>query len=172
MEESHDSLRAGLAAGDAAAYRLVYERYGAALFAAALRLLANRADAEDAVQDLFASLVKRRERLKHVSDLKAYLFAALRHAAADIARRRRGATLSVTHFRPSGGAGDIEPDAEHLWRLVARLPHEQREVLVLKIQGDLTLAQIGEVFGISPNTAASRYRYALEKLQQMLEKRP
>jgi RNA polymerase sigma-70 factor (ECF subfamily) len=52
------------------------------------------------------------------------------------------------------------------------LPAEQREVISLKIDGDLTFAQIAAVFDISPNTAASRYRYALEKLRRMLEPIP
>jgi DNA-directed RNA polymerase specialized sigma24 family protein len=45
---------------------------------------------------------------------------------------------------------------------------KQREIIALKIDGELTFAQIGEVLGISPNTAASRYRLALEKLRTAL----
>ena len=43
------------------------------------------------------------------------------------------------------------------WRIA--LPPEQREVVLLKIDGELTFAQIAEVIGASMNTAASRYRY-------------
>ena len=53
-------------------------------------------------------------------------------------------------------------------RFVARLPQEQREVVALKIDGGLTFAEIGEALSISANTAASRYRYALEKLRDSL----
>jgi RNA polymerase sigma-70 factor (ECF subfamily) len=49
------------------------------------------------------------------------------------------------------------------------LPCEQREVVLLKIDGELTFAQIAVVMGTSINTAASRYRYALEKLRTELE---
>ena len=49
------------------------------------------------------------------------------------------------------------------------LPPEQREVVLLKIDGELTFVQIGQVLGVSMNTAASRYRYALEKLRTTLE---
>ena len=51
----------------------------------------------------------------------------------------------------------------------AGLPIEQREVLSLKIDGGLTFAEIAAVLGIRPNTAASRYRYALEKLRTLLD---
>jgi RNA polymerase sigma-70 factor (ECF subfamily) len=49
------------------------------------------------------------------------------------------------------------------------LPPEQRELVALKIEGDLTFGEIAVVLGISPNTAASRYRYALEKLRLALQ---
>ena len=47
------------------------------------------------------------------------------------------------------------------------LPDEQREVVVLKIWGQLTFEEAAAVIGISPNTAASRYRYGLEKLKDI-----
>ena len=49
---------------------------------------------------------------------------------------------------------------------VGRLPNEQREVLVMKIWNDLTFAEIASALGISQNTAASRYRYALAALKK------
>ena len=52
---------------------------------------------------------------------------------------------------------------------LARLPVLQREVLVLKIWQELTFDQIGAALGIPPNTAASRYRYALIALRKQLE---
>jgi RNA polymerase sigma-70 factor (ECF subfamily) len=48
------------------------------------------------------------------------------------------------------------------------LPPEQREVVVLKIWGELTFAQIGDALAINPETAASRYRYGLGRLQTTL----
>ena len=49
-------------------------------------------------------------------------------------------------------------------------PTEQREVIVLKVDAGLTFAELAAVLGISANTAASRYRYALEKLRTALER--
>jgi DNA-directed RNA polymerase specialized sigma24 family protein len=64
---------------------------------------------------------------------------------------------------------DVVPPApgsdDDLAAAVASLPGEQREVIALKIDGGLTFAEIAAVTGTSPNTAASRYRYALEKLR-------
>ena len=59
--------------------------------------------------------------------------------------------------------------AERVRRILAGLPAEQSEVVTLKHWEDLTFAEIAEVLGISQNTVASRYRYAMEKLQRSLE---
>ena len=52
---------------------------------------------------------------------------------------------------------------------IDRLPHEQREVLVMKIWSELTFVEIAEALEISQNTAASRYRYALSALKKDLQ---
>jgi RNA polymerase sigma-70 factor, ECF subfamily len=53
-----------------------------------------------------------------------------------------------------------------------RLPEAQREVLVLRIWGELSFPQVAETLSISANTAASRYRYALSKLRESLAQEP
>ena len=58
--------------------------------------------------------------------------------------------------------------AQLVRRALGKLPPPQAEVVVLKIWEEMTFAEIGEVLGQSPNTAASRYRYALQKLSQHL----
>ena len=60
------------------------------------------------------------------------------------------------------------PRSERLQQSLAALPLEQREVIALKIDAELTFAQIGAVLGVNPNTVASRYRLALEKLRTAL----
>jgi RNA polymerase sigma factor (sigma-70 family) len=51
---------------------------------------------------------------------------------------------------------------------ISVLPEEQRAVVHLKIWEDQTFAEIAETLGIPANTAASRYRYALDKLEGLL----
>ena len=169
MEED---LVKGLAAGDAAAYQQAYDRYGAALFRTAARMLGSQCDAEDAVQEVFAALVRSRSRLAQIANLKAYVFVSLRHVAAQIRNRRERramAGLDETQCLAQC-APEASDESERLWAFVACLPIEQQEVLTMKIQGELTFKDIGAICGISTNTAASRYRYALEKLKQMMEK--
>jgi RNA polymerase sigma-70 factor (ECF subfamily) len=136
-------------------------------------MLGCREDAEDVVQEVFVALVRSRRRLADVRDLTAYLFAALRRAAGRCAARRaRGIALSefvAEQIVAAAARHDCSgPSSERLEHAVRALPAEQREVIALKIDGELTFAQIGEVLGVSINTAASRYRYALERLRAAL----
>lgn len=169
-----DPLLTALAAGDARAFSVLYERFGARLHGAAWGMLGRREDAEDAVQEVFAALVRSRGRLTEVDDMTAYLFAALRRAAGRIAIRRTrqpigSATAADEAIAPDAAANSDPLQSERLERALRSLPLEQREVIALKIDGELTFGQIAEVLGISINTAASRYRYALEKLRTALE---
>ena len=167
-EPSGELLAQGLAEGREEAFAALYDRYGPALFRVARAMLGSTPDAEDAVQEVFVGLVRVRPRLGAVEDLRAYLFAALRHAAAKIAAHRLPGSVRVEALdqvpAPTARAADGERSAR-LERGLRALPCAQRELVALKIDGDLTFAEIAVLLGISPNTAASRYRYALEKLR-------
>lgn len=174
-EPGPEQLLAGLAAGQEAAFVALYRQFGDRLYRTALTLLTRSQDAEDAVQEVFVSLVRSQRRLPDVENLAAYLFASLRRAAGRIAARR-ARTTGMSIAVPDAGADaaaascDLTTDQQadrRTWLrgALGRLPAEQREIIALKIDGELTFAEIAVALGISPNTAASRYRYALEKLR-------
>jgi RNA polymerase sigma factor (sigma-70 family) len=167
-----DPLIAGLVAGDERAYAALYDRYALRLYRTALGIVRRREEAEDAVQEVFLGVLKSRQKLRDVRDLTAYLFTALRRAAGRIAAcRARWPALSQEAVSAAAARPQDEssPCGERLQRALMALPPEQREVILLKFDGELTFAQIGQVLGVSMNTAASRYRYALEKLRTTLE---
>jgi RNA polymerase sigma-70 factor (ECF subfamily) len=167
---SDDRLLAGLIAGREEAFAALYDHYARSLYRVAWTLLRSGPDAEDAVQEVFLGIVRVRSALANVENLRAYLFSALRHAAARLAARARPAEWpaaeAAARDRPDGPDPDL---AYRLERALAALPLEQRTVLSLKIDGGLTFAETAAVLGIRPNTAASRYRYALEKLRALLD---
>jgi RNA polymerase sigma-70 factor (ECF subfamily) len=169
-----DPLLEGLAAGCEEAYAALYDQFGAVLFRVARTLLGSCQDAEDAVQEVFVGLVRARQSLGNVANLRAYLFSSLRRAAARLDSERNG-RLTV-RFAEIGdiaapiGCSRVTDEAVQLELALHGLPFEQREVVALKIDGGLTFAEIGAELGVSVNTAASRYRYALEKLRAALEK--
>ena len=172
-----DPLLWGLAAGDEESFGALYDRYGARLYRVAVSVLRSREDAEDAVQDLFAALIRSRKRLLGVDDLEAYLFVSLRRAVARrlMRRDRQPKARDPSDLEASSRGTPMAQSGEDHERLdwaLGRLPAAQREVVALKLEGGLTFAQIGQVIGASLNTAASRYRYALERLRALLEESP
>jgi RNA polymerase sigma-70 factor (ECF subfamily) len=99
----------------------------------------------------------------------------VRSIALDFIRRdKRRARREATVFADADST--VEPQFEWedeaqsaLAAAVNCLPHDQREVLVLKIWNELTFSEIAGALGISQNTAASRYRYALANLKKSLQ---
>jgi RNA polymerase sigma-70 factor, ECF subfamily len=173
LRPAQDPLIQALAEGREEAFATLYDCFAASLFRVAVTILGSSQDAEDAVQEVFVALFRGRQRLRQVENLRAYLFAALRRTAARrAAAPHRPRSLSPQELAQIASPASIGPDKEQelrLERALRSLPGEQREVIALKVDGGLTFAEIGVVLGINANTAASRYRYGLEKLRAALE---
>ena len=125
-------------------------------------------DAEDIVQDAFVRFWRK----EHSIENRGLLYATVRSVALDLLRRdarraRREANASLEMEQSTPPQFDFDDGSQReLATAVDRLPVEQREVLVMKIWSELTFAEIGQALGISQNTAASRYRYALAALKK------
>jgi RNA polymerase sigma-70 factor (ECF subfamily) len=129
------------------------------------------ADAEDVVQEAFVRFWRRDLSIHN----RALLYAAVRSAALDLIRRdsrrarRENEAMAETERHVQPQFEQLEDSERELVRAVDRLPRDQREVIVMKIWNELTFAEIGETLGISQNTAASRYRYALANLKKIAQ---
>ena len=138
----------------------------------AVTVTRHQQDAEDAVQ---AALVKVAAQPRHVATADQpwhYLLRMVRNESLLILRQRKrvyaASNLSdlITHV--SVDEAELEETHRAVWKALRGLPTSQSEVVVLKIWEGLTFAQISEVLSISGATAASRYRYAMEKLARTL----
>ncbi len=164
--------------GQRAACEALYDRLASRLLGAARMLGCSAVEAEDMVHDLFVRMVRCGTLLGDIDDPDAYAFASLRHAVFRARQRRmleRTAIERIGRDRQADGrlvsesvAGRNSEPAPSLIRALATLPEAQREVVALKIDGGLTFAQIAKVTNVSLNTAAGRYRYAMEKLRAAL----
>ena len=153
-----------------------FEAHGPKLLLCARQWTRSLADAEDVLQEAFVRYWRHQRQLP--GDPQALLITSLRRAALDHARResrRIGREAKTVDGAEDDGAW-FEPqpgdDAERRREIEAALlclPAEQREVLVLKIWNELTFEQIARTLAIPPNTAASRYRYALAALRKELK---
>ena len=150
--------------------------YGPKLLLCARQWTRSLADAEDVVQEAFVRYWRNQRHLP--GDPQALLITSVRRAALDLARRNSRRTaredfadggLEETESVFAALPGEGDERRQEIEVALRRLPPEQREVLVLKIWQELTFEKIGELLAISPNTAASRYRYALVALRKELE---
>ena len=145
----------------------LYDAFGPALFRYALMLLARREAAEDVIQQVFVALLDRGT--GHITDPQTYLRAAVRNACYSQLRAGRVRAPAVGSDEILEARPDSVPlSAEDRLALEAgilALPAEQREVIHLHVFEGLTFKEVAAATGETPNTAASRYRYALGKLR-------
>jgi RNA polymerase sigma-70 factor (ECF subfamily) len=85
-------------------------------------------------------------------------------------RREQTAGRGAAAWFDPGACSPLESEEEmrRVQAALELLPTAQREVLVLHVWGELTFAEVAAVLKVSPNTAASRYRYALTSLRRQL----
>jgi len=162
--------------GNRDALRRIYEKYKNDLLKLAVALTNDVNAAEDVVQDVFVSFAQSAVRIRPSGNLKKYLVTCVanrirnrkrdrqRHKASDI--DDSGNVISDAK-RPEQWA-ILSEELELLSNAMAQIPYEQREVLVLYMQTDLTFRQIAAIQNTSINTVQGRYRYGLNKLRSIL----
>ena len=166
-------------ATDGTMWQRMLHQCGDGLFLYARQLCHNDADAADVVQEAFLRVWRKHAKNGVTEpDLPALCYSAVRYTVLDRQRqaarrwRREVAAGPSLYEQPSLFESSLEQAEEHarLETAIRELPVEQREVLTLKIWGELTFQQIATVTDESPNTVASRYRLALAALRQQLAK--
>jgi RNA polymerase sigma-70 factor, ECF subfamily len=147
-----------------------YEQHGPALVAYACSILGDRGSAEDVLQQVFLKLLKGKIEVPR-SAVKPYLFRAVRNTAISLGGQN---SRNVALEDETGGQWFEAPiDLMHwsakLESAIRELPVEQSEVLTMKIWGEMTFDEIATVLEVPMNTVASRYRYAIAKLRELMQ---
>jgi len=150
-------------------WRAWFARNGAWLRLIACQWARSEADADDVLQEAFVRFWKHQRHLP--GNPNALVVTSIRRSGLDLLRRSDRRALrekvvgddqeTVTWFEP-----ESDPRLAALAESLKLLPAEQREIVVLKVWGDLTFDEIGEQLSISPNTAASRWRYSMQALRR------
>jgi RNA polymerase sigma-70 factor (ECF subfamily) len=158
------------------AVRRLYDKYEEDLLTLAANLLGDAHQAEDVLQDVFMKFVESIDTFEVTGSLRSYLATCVANRSRDYRRRVRGwagepieAAQRVESERQGPLARAVAGDQQQrLATALAELPHEQREAVLLHLQGSLKFREIAEAQNVSAKTAESRYRYGLNKLRSAL----
>ena len=181
-DESDETLLAAYREGDVQAFEILHGRYRRPLFNVVLRTVRDRGRAEEIYQETWTKVIERGAEFRGDAKFSTWLYTIARNLSIDHLRKQKHRDHASLEAPPKSGVAPLAdrvagdgPTTEQLaegdrWRTriveaVEALPDEQREVFVLRQVQGLTFAEVAEVVGVSPNTAKSRMRYALERLK-------
>jgi RNA polymerase sigma-70 factor (ECF subfamily) len=175
-EDSDEELMLRYGAGEDAAFAVLYARHRVRLLRYLARLVGNQAVAEELYQDTWERVIAARGRYRPSARFLAWIFRIAHHLAIDRLRRAQAtvdAEEALLDFpsRPGDDPAlglDDEQRRRRLLECIDRLPPEQRSVLLLRAEGELTLEEIAANLGTGRETIKSRLRYALAKLRAAL----
>ena len=165
-------------------WRTWLNEHGSKLLLFARQQTRSLADAEDVLQDALVKLARKEDEGTFTGGQAAwlpYIYTSIRRCAIDLGRKsdRRGKREEKVEMErrfENGGKYDPwfegESANEELRAYIEQglklLPAKFSEVIVMKVWGERTFAEIGDALEVSQNTAASRYRYGLEALRKQL----
>ena len=174
-EVSDEQLMQQYAAGNAAAFETLYRRHRGPVFRYLTRQTVDAATANDLYQGVWEKIIVARHRYRPDAKFTTWMYRIAHNHLMDHFRRQRP-TLPEDRINnlESGAAGadeefDRQQQHDDLMQAIQTLPEDQRDTLMLKLEGELNLEEIGEVTGVNRETVKSRLRYASNKLKLILD---
>jgi len=167
-------LKWKLRRGSKDALAQVYEKYVDPMLTLAMGLLNDKAAAEDVVQDVFLSFARSARNLNAHGNLRSYLMTSVLNRVRDRRRQRQRQAgkdaepcISTEAAGPDEAAILVE-ETTRLNHAVAKLPDEQREVVLLRLKAKMKFRDIARLQQTSVSTVLGRYRYGLDRLRSLL----
>ncbi len=155
----------------------IYEKYRDDMLRIAAGLLNQTNSAEDVVHDVFTNFVRSAGRFELTGSLKGYLTTCVANRARNVIRsQNRQRTVNLDDVEPVI-SNSKRPDQWIIYdeqfnllnNAMAQLPYEQKEAVILHIQGDMKFRDIAKMQETSTKTTQSRYRYGITKLRSILD---
>lgn len=177
-EPADETLMLAYAAGDSAAFEQLYARHRGRLYRFLLRQVRDPALADEFFQEVWQRVISARTGWKPEAAFTTWLYRiahnrltdhwrALKHRPAAPADGDERAARVPDPDTPERNLSEFE-QRRRLQLAMAELPQDQREVLELRLQQELSLEEIGQITGVGRETVKSRLRYAMDKLRARL----
>jgi RNA polymerase sigma factor (sigma-70 family) len=179
QDRRDNDLVSAAASGDEAAFSELYQRYSASAFGLALRILGERAMAEEVLQEVFLSVWRRAAAYDPArGSVRSWLFAQIHHRSVDLVRREEAERRrSHVHAEPGWYDSGMEDVIEEGWlsarrdqvrRALENLSLEQRQVIDLAYFQGLTQTQVADRAEVPLGTVKSRTLAAMRRLKEAL----
>lgn len=182
-KQRDQALWESLRRGSAEALSSLFVRYADELFSYGMLLCGDQFLVEDSIQNLFLRLWQKRETLNPVTAVKGYLFVALSNTVRDHYRKEKNLpsfSLSIPNDLPVADPLLIQSSSEEEWirkeqlqlqrsllqQWLDALPERMQQAIYLRYSSGLNYAEISEVMGIQPQTAANLVHRASKKLRR------
>ncbi|MCF7708824.1 MAG: sigma-70 family RNA polymerase sigma factor [Verrucomicrobia bacterium] len=155
----------------------IYDQNSQAMYAYLINMLRNEDDVYDVIQSVFEKITIHPKVLRMMRNERAYMLRMAHNMGVNLIKRRSTRDKAIEEYnkekRPLvfDGEGNDNEFNELLSNALEELVYEQRLVVHLKIWEKMTFEEISELLEIPANTAASRYRYGITKLREMLNGR-
>ena len=159
-----------LSEGDMTSLAVLYDCMSRQMYALALSILKNPADAEDAMQETFVKVIQRIETYREGGNARSWLLSITRNTALDMVRKRK---TSVPLEEPTvlETASTCRDMAQKLAldEALLRLPQTDREIIVMRAVWGMRFSEIAEHTDMQKSAVEKRYRRALSKLKTYLD---
>ena len=177
-EPTDEELMLAYGGGDAAAFEVLYSRHRGPLFRFMLRQLRDHGTAEELYQDIWQRVITARQRYRPEAKFSTWLYQIAHNRLTDHwrAQSHRPAAPEDAMERAEREPDPQTPERQlsafeerrRLQLALEELPADQRETVLLRLEQELTLEEIGRITGVGRETVKSRLRYAMDKLRQRL----
>ena len=173
QEWSDEQLMQRYASGDVAAFETLYARYRGPLYRFILRQVNDEAQANDLYQGVWEKLIGARSRYRPDRPFRAWMFRIARNHLIDFYRRQQPASsMDQAGFVATAAEQEdlLDQDRQKaaLQAAIGSLPREQREAIMLRLEGEFSLDEIAQLTDVGRETVKSRLRYATAKLKQVM----
>lgn len=178
MDSSDETLMLAYVAGEVGAFDQLYARHRGKLYRYLLRRLRDNGLADEIFQDVWQRVISARAGWQPDPGFATWLYTIAHHRLHDHwrAAKHRPPAPADADERAARVADPDTPERvvsdferrRQLQLALDDLPEEQREVLLLRLEQELSLEEIGEVTGVGRETVKSRLRYAMDKLRARL----
>ncbi len=184
--DEDEALIAAALNGSAYAWEKLVKRYESKIYNHGLRLMGNRSDAMDLLQEVFLGVYRNLHTFRGDAKFSSWIFRIAHNKAIDLSRRKRlltGYPVTVEEdddpFEGMPAELSEEPDVKLMQSqqnnrtlaLLTQLPVEQKLIVELKIFQSMTFEEIADMQDISENTAKTRFYTALKKLKSATEEK-